>query len=490
MIFGVLAMIFAVSCNPAEETATVTLHAGFDNPKVWLDPTTGNGALPKWHNVDEISINGTTHYIEVDEQDSTRGTIKGVHVNQTYKAVFPASAWGGDTNSTTVSARISSTQQYEVDETGKQIVKAPMVAIADGSGNLMFKNTCALIKVVVTPQAGEHVTAIKVQKVNPQSLTGKVTYIKNNGSESFTYTPNALNASNDGTTVTLSGIQERADNTYYVYVPFESTSTGSKYAIQIEATTGTTTKYYRAITPASPSLERNKIYTVTANLGGRPFDYEEYFTVSTTKKIVFNAGNLASTGGDQPISTQLSLATSQYYSASDANTAINGQPSEWRLLTANEWQTLIDRTITYNGTTYKMYKAGTFVVNGQTYKGMLLFPDNINPELVANFPTNNTLSEAEWQNYEANGAVYMRNALSGTVLQNYCQIWCGQDNDTRKVRTNRVVRRDYDGAGQSTNSGGGNNLVVDSGKGWSSAGGTRYAAIRLVKEVTITTVTK
>lgn len=481
LFLGLLAMVFAVSCNPEEDFETVTLHAGFDQPKVWLDPTTGNGALPKWHDLDAININGVTHYIEVNEQDATRGDIKGVHVNQTYKAVFPATAWGGDTSSTTVSAKISSTQQYEVDETGKQIVKAPMVAIADRTGNLYFKNTCALIKVVATPQANEHVTAIKVQKVNAQSLTGKVTYTKNNDNETFTYTPNQLN-DNSATTVTLTGIQDRADNTYYVYVPFESTSTGSKYAIQVEVTTGGSTKYYNAITPNDITLQRNKIYTVNATLGENPFDNIYYFSVSTTKKVVFNSGNYADQPG-QFVENQLSLETSQYLRSNQVNAIVAAQPEEWKLLTSTEWTYLIARTLPDTST--KLYKAGTFRVNGTDYRGILLFPDNIEASIINNFPTANnnnryTLSESDWQFYDAHGAVFMRNALSGSNFTDYCQLWCGLASNPRQVDASKVVKR------TGTNN---RDLTVGSGDGWNN-GSTVYAGIRLAKEVTITTITK
>lgn len=143
------------ACNKEEHEGILRLeieHYNY-NSKLHLDDD-----FAVWDNDDEVSINGTSYQIAIDNS-SSKATIAGVPEAETYSAVYPAE-WARDN----FSIEYPQEQTYEANK-----VKAPMAAYTDGN-NLKFKNLGSLLTLNVTNSSTTE--AMNVQMIEVSASNG------------------------------------------------------------------------------------------------------------------------------------------------------------------------------------------------------------------------------------------------------------------------------------------------------------------------------
>lgn len=158
VILPLVALMLSMVACQKENEGILTLEVEEYNTDAKLHLDDANYAV--WDNDDAIWINGAFKHVSISEENGT-ATISGVSSSETgYKAFYPSSlerAYYHDDG--TLLIEILSTQTYRTNDTGKQVIDAPMAAYSTG-GSLQFKNLGSILAVNVS--GVERVRSIKV----------------------------------------------------------------------------------------------------------------------------------------------------------------------------------------------------------------------------------------------------------------------------------------------------------------------------------------
>ncbi|MCQ2261143.1 MAG: hypothetical protein MJZ77_07135 [Bacteroidales bacterium] len=244
-------LLTLVSC----QKDTVTLRARistFSSPdKTYMGGP--NNRTPLWENGDPVWINGLGGYNVVVNGNSA--SIPNVPNRGDYYAVYPtdimANAVLDDGNARIENVSLPAVQNYLEDNSGNQIVKAPMGAWSDNE-NLEFTNLGALLAIKVTnatmgdnDPATNNLTIDKIEVISASAdtrLWGEGN-IENANTDSrilvLDYAA-AVPAGADPYTLTLDGI-----SSYNISVDYQTPTVEKVFYVYIPATTGTTSNRFK-----------------------------------------------------------------------------------------------------------------------------------------------------------------------------------------------------------------------------------------------------
>ena len=372
-VLGLFTILFTLASCQKEQTtvlrATISHYNG--DGKVYI-----SNKVAYWHESDQIWINGTSStglttltntQFEIVMPDGFTPTP-----NADLCAVYPASFVTGTLSSTTsegenpvpinsIGISLSATQAYETDDDGNQIVKAPMVAQTTfnqyGGADVTFHNVCSLLKVMVHPNVFVHTITVSQASdaTNHPSLagTGTITFDEDE--------PTLEMTSGGSQTITLTVNDSRADGIYYVVIPPYTDPT--KLIVTVFDDPQTIIIRGQGSNHTLPGNRIAEINCIEYNAG--------IFSVSASDKVSFARGNLTGTGTYSFNAEQYTFGTEYTYNASAISTYDACMGPEWFLLSADQWQYLLDRTDTYNGNSVALKARAT--VNG--VKGVIYLPD-------------------------------------------------------------------------------------------------------------------
>jgi len=308
---------------------------GNNGSKVYVDGGSTGTHFAYWHDGDKVMINGQERTVTLSTLNNQPvAAINGVAVNSNgYYAIYPCDkivTSSNTSNTSNTSNRgyptilLPQVQIFEKDNSGKQLIKAPMAAYSSNSGrrSLNFTNLCSLIEVTLP---ASNVAYIQVTSNNhylwgeatisgesTPSLTINDTYMENNY-----YTDNhtvildcSTNGSNGSNTGGTAANGEPSAGPFYVVVPannydnlkvevyvYENGSDNhrrvvKRYSAEATVPAGSTS------TTVSTNVASNMIYHIA--MTGTPGTVQPSypglgtgeFSVSPTKKVRFSQGNL------------------------------------------------------------------------------------------------------------------------------------------------------------------------------------------------------
>ncbi|MBQ0130369.1 MAG: hypothetical protein KBT57_11125 [bacterium] len=439
-LFGMLAMVLLLaSCKKDNETESdkMTISAGIENDgsKTHLD-----GLKVKWIIGDQIKVydnavaNGIvfTSKTLTDDDQTANFTCDietgGVVENGRYWAVYPTS---GSFNKSTekFSFEVSETQSYN--NGVFDCASFPMVAYTTKGSNknsgifFYFKHACGVLKIAAT--GNTQITSVKLTD-NNNKLCGN-----------FTVDANAENlAGGNGNTITMNAsVTLSSTPTYFYFIlPAGALSNGFTLQFLKDGQDVKTTEY----TGSALEIARSTINTATIDA-----TKVHYFSVSSTKKVIFAKGNLVSgyDGGNWGFQDAqwkrncledgkrgffyFSTYTNNDYGIlwteqSQSGTAFKdwGElfPGEgWFTLSDKEWIYLLGYDYWWDGSHNIPFMPSEYRVNARNLfrahvtvngvKGLLLLPDDWNSDI------SNVYDLDSWAVAEGNGAVFLPAASGG-----------------------------------------------------------------------------
>ena len=262
LAFTAVAALMAASCQKEELgrvlTATIEQYEHSGNAKAYIN----NDNYACWENNDRVQINNVQCTVSVSQgnEHNYTATIEGqIPTDQDLLAFYPASqvsSWNGDN----VTISLPQVQTYE-EHNGHQIINNPMAAYCPvGSGELKFRNLCALLKVTIQAPNNEDlaVKTILVKGNENQMLWGSAPLILD-----YQNKPMLDEMSNGNATVALSfgdhpaTISANSTKSFYIVVPAASAFTN--LTIHVVTNQGV----YRKESPLGQALLRNQIGAFT-----------------------------------------------------------------------------------------------------------------------------------------------------------------------------------------------------------------------------------
>lgn len=410
-VLGLFTILFTLASCQKEQTTVLraTISHYQSDSKVYIE-----NKIAYWHESDQIWINGTTStglstltasQFEIVMPDSFEPTP-----GATLNAVYPASIINGTLSGNTIGVEIPDNQVYEVDGDGKQIVKAPMVAQAtvnsQGGADVEFHNVCSLLKVMVHPNVVVRSITVS-QAANTVSLAGNGTITFNginptlvmdaNGSSTIT-----LNIPEGTACRTIDGTYTVDDNTqvnysaYYIVIPPYTDPT--KLIVTVNDNPQTVIKRGQQ---SAHTLPANKIAEINCIE-----NYRGIFSVSVNQKVSFAPGNL--TGSYSFVSNQYAFGQEYTYNSDNISRYSNAMGPNYFLLSAGQWQYLLNRTDTYQGNTVNLKVRATI----NRVKGVIYLPDNwfssmgCPVNIADNGGFNQNLTSV-WNTLQENGAIFL-----------------------------------------------------------------------------------
>lgn len=404
--------------NAPTDVAGVTFTATVDGI---TKTTLGTDNQVLWENGDEISINGKTY--RTSDAGSTSASFSAVAgeaaanaSGAAYTAFYPASISG---------MTLPKVQTYG------GLRNIPMYAESDGTA-LAFKNLCGIIELRV--KGSKNVKSILMTSSN-MTFSGTFTLEETDGVKAAkTGTSKAGVVLDCGTGVTLT-----EDGTIFRIAAPAGTYKGLK--IQITATDDS---IYEVTSSADITVVRSHIKPISINASKfAPLELSGVFTVNASgKKVRFSRGllyweglqdkfcvepnqyfsipaeldgasgnNWAGYEGGMHISffpwtSNVANAKTKYYYAPTSTTgqffAYEGGAIEgWTILTADEWEYLMNTRVVNGGTgkdkAYRGDKTNRITVDGKQFSGIFLYPDNYS----------GSYNESTWESAEAAGIVYL-----------------------------------------------------------------------------------
>ena len=396
-----------------------------------------NGNSLNWVEGDQIVVYGDVGcglYTATPQTPATVAVfdnVNGETGNAPFRAYYPSTLTTDGVNIT-----LPATQTY----VEGSMNEFPMYT-ESANNQLSFRNLCGVLKLHLT-KANTNISAITITTNTEANGTYSIDY--NNGDPVLTLVGNGTNA----TTLECATAQTITNGKdFYIYLP---ATVDSVKSIMLTTDNGMTcTKTVKA--SSHIGIDRNTITDIT--LGENDLNFVELlpegslsglFSVSATQQVRFSKGNLqyqASTGTWRfaehqydYIGTDNSNISSNYTgwidlfgwgtgnnptlhttSYSDYSTFVdwginpisNGgnQSNIWRTLTSTEWDYL------FNGRPNAYYKRGAGNVNG--IQGEIVLPDEwALPEDLSftagqNGWTVNSYTYAQWNEMEANGAIFI-----------------------------------------------------------------------------------
>lgn len=328
MAVALCCTVFFGACNKDNDFvdfgASIASY-GNNGSKVYVDGGLTGTHFAYWHAGDKVMINGTEYSVTLSNDDQV-AAINGVAVNSNgYYAIYPCDKIVTSSNSGYPTILLPQVQIFEKDDSGKQLIKAPMAAYSSNTGrrSLNFTNLCSLIE--VTLPESKDVAYIQVTSNNhylwgeatisgesTPSLTINDTYMENNY-----YTNNhtvildcSSNGSNGSNTGGAAADGTQSAGPFYVVVPannyddlkvevyiYESGSDNyrrvvKRYSASAPVPPGSTS------TTVSTNVASNMIYHIAMPRSTEtvqpsyPGLGTGEFSVSPTKKVRFSQGNL------------------------------------------------------------------------------------------------------------------------------------------------------------------------------------------------------
>ena len=377
-----------------------------------------------WEEGDQININGGAIFSAApNSSDATKASFTKVSGSDPdgeygYTAVYPASIMV-ETQPT-----LPAIQTYVA---GK--FNAPMYAMSD-TETLEFKNFCGVLCFAL--KGTDKIRSITVT-ANEQ-ICGPFEFAD---ATSISFTEE-----NKGYTVTLDcgteGVQlnETTATNFYIYLPPCTYTAGMKMTI-----TNTDGETFEKTTTKSAEIARSNIYTFNWTpsfasvipAGALPGE----FSVSDTKKVRFSRGNMywdgdsfefednqysfagswneshvshffwsksasvtyAGTYSDSGTSTSDVFFTNATETTAKSDFTVNGVTGKYRALSLAEWEYLLKtRTTTFAKERYSNAVRG-ISIEGKTYNGLFLYPDDYNDDYVS--------SSMTWDDINAAGIVFL-----------------------------------------------------------------------------------
>lgn len=410
---GLFTILFTLAgCQKDNGLIVATISHYHNGEKVFMD---GNFAY--WNDAtDQIWINNGTgvqtcalqsldanHFEIVMSEQQAEGTV--------LNALYPASviSQGATLSEGQISVTLPAEQVYTVDNEGRQVINAPMVAQATVNANhgadVTFHNVCSLLKVMVHPHVFVHTITISQadNATNHPSLAGNATITFNES------TPSLAMATSGSQTITLTVNASREDGIFYIVIPPYEDET--KLIVTVFDDPQTIIKRGQA---ENHTLEPGVIAVVDCidNLRG-------IFSVSATDKVSFARGNLTTVDGSYTFTTnQYDLGTT--YTQADIETYSTTMGPEWFILDEDQWSYLLARD-----SRLKVRSE----LNG--VKGLVLLPDDWFNGLyngtfdVTDGNNMNGLTLSQWLELEAYGAVFLPAISSHSQNHNY--YWTSTD---------------------------------------------------------------
>ena len=441
---------------PADAVLLAT--EGFSNPDGTKTQVIQDRVL--WTDGDPVNLDGNPYTVTVS---GGRAYVTGFTVpdNRPFLGFYPA-----DINASQTSVTVPNHYESSYTADGFQILKLPMVAMAEANAScIWFRHVTAAVRVVIQNTTGSPVILDRVVVSSPVHQLS--------GSRGITVSLGGVAVSPQADTpapsdmercvaVKFSGnpvIPSDGSTNTEVQVPILPIATqtdGLTITLYTRTPGDSPTRYVFSATASNPALGRNIVMTARIRLiAGGSTVKTGYYSVSDTKKVIFSPGNLqyqASTGAWRFAQHQWDVVGN---AAGNTTAEADGRASQtdwidlfcWgtgsdpAALSANEssfsewpastgWHTLASTEWAYllqargDDVTPRYVKAS---IGGQ-HQGLILFPDNyIHPADGGTLTGLNTpgagwtsFSLANWEAMEAAGAVFLPAAgyRDGTTVAN------------------------------------------------------------------------
>ena len=284
LLFAIVIASAFAGCT--KEADTVTLGVKVDGWGKDSKITIGNNRTPQWSQGDGVWINNAHDYTITADANSVQ--INGVTraSDGQYYAVFPSDIVPeqGAVSDGSVPVKLPRCQTF-VREGNSQKVGVPMMAHADNSTVLNFKNLCSLVKVTVHNGTGANMTldSITITASTTKLCGATSARIQNNNA-----VLEPITNGGDNTVSLVFGSDEqihaRVDREYYISLPeFEP----DEVAIIVFANRNR----YFPVLKSSVFLEHNSIAQVTLTIDAL-LEIKESFAVTSTNNVRFSKGNL------------------------------------------------------------------------------------------------------------------------------------------------------------------------------------------------------
>ena len=440
--------VLAAGCKKENDKVTLGARIAPSDAKLWID-----GYTPTWHGDEWVKVNGTAY--PVSNTDGGSADIEGVESAEVYYAFYPDDMVSTPSNDL-YAIELPATQTYEVDGSGNQRVRVPMSAKATGT-TLTFHNLCSVLKVRFANNSTTDAQTLKSITVTAGvNLSGTGTAGVSGSAENDKVT---LTSGSHSVTLDLgSGVQvaSRGYKDFYIVLPefsnqdvtIEITNEDDAVAT-IEA--GTVTLGHNMLASKTCSCDADYfVAAVTAPEGA----IRGLFTVDANgTQVWFSQGNLQyksgtgwrfaesqydyvgawntnnwvdlfgwgtwTGGASNPTNTSTDQTVYSWNNSDFTQTLANGSGT-WRTLSSAEWRYL------FNTRTNAASRYGHGRVNG--VNGMIILPDVWTlPAGLSFTPGNsawtNVYTTAQWEQMEANGAVFLPAAgyREGTIVSNVGQ---------------------------------------------------------------------
>jgi len=432
-VIALAGLALLASCKKDNDSTNGTFKASIEqqiqNGKTAIDTTGTQGAIT-WSEGDEILIsNGSDS--ETFTLQAGEGTINGTFsttgalaMTGNYTAAYPATA---NISGTTVTFSLPATQTMANGESGTFANGAnPMVAVANGTTNLAFKNPCGGLGIRLKGATeGITVTNIRIIGSNTDVLWGNLTVTMNAdgdvASTSIANTATAKNIIDLACNVTLSTTEAKR---FFIMLPEDALQHG----FTLEVSYGAAEPYSKSTGDTDiAQVQRNTMKSLNAITIGTVAPVVTMPAVTTTVPTEITL-NSAKSGGEN---IDNGGGTITEYGICWSETA-NPTTSDTKLYTVGEpltdytfTMTGLDENTTYHVRAYVTNEAGTAYGEDKEFS---------TAAYVA--PTVTTGTVAATTATTATGHVTLTNAGSGTVTElGLC--WGTSDNPT--VSNNHAV---------------------------------------------------
>lgn len=133
-----------------------------------------------WSEGDKVNINGREYNVEIDASPN-RAYVSDIPSADTYIGVFPSRIYKARNNAN-LTVVLPHCYQYQLDDSGHQLVDAPMAAYYNGSGQMIFKHLTGALTIkfseILRPSNLEDlvIDRIVVRSTQGFQLSGEITY--------------------------------------------------------------------------------------------------------------------------------------------------------------------------------------------------------------------------------------------------------------------------------------------------------------------------
>lgn len=390
----------------------------------------------------KVAYDGTDLYWEAGDQVAIFGTgdAQGTAYTVTPAAAKSRNATLDVTNPESNLGEAPYTAIYPADlATASNVMTLPKVQNSNGGAlvtlplyaesattALQFYSPCSVLKLKLTKA---NTSISKIQIIADQYLNGDFTVSMNEGAAAMAVNTAASNHTKVTTLALANNVDITSEHIFYIYLP---ANTYNYFQVKLYDADG---NIFTRTTTSGITFLPHSFHTLTLGentINFHPGDLTGKISVSSSLKVTFSKGNVVKNDDGNTYK----LADYQYYATTRfvdhlpwnsngnatsmtnvyANNLTNGGTSNWRVLTKNEWNYMLNqRTVSY-----ARWAAVTITThNNQSRHGLLLFPDAFSWPLEANrqpgtngYPStawnsNVTYSYEEWCTLEDAGCVFL-----------------------------------------------------------------------------------